>query len=747
MPDKVFLFRLNGYLLGVEQDQIEKILINKHPSRNSFTLETGAEVKRLADYIPLPSEGEQVSENILFVQDQKNFNGFSVDKVQGYLKLKGSGKVNSGPGKSPIKYFVKSDEALIPVLDLQYITNTENVVGSNTIEEIVQTSKANGEVSGDRSGASQEISEEEIYRSIDDEINKKKSESHGDDIISSEKRGVVLPLVLNVVILAIFAGGLSAYMLINKERTREQILGANVSGVEEEVIKEIRRRSEEEVAEQREKLKNARNRLTALQQERDQFLENQDEILSEREALLNAEYQKKLEEARLRIMASGTGDSEVEFAKEREKLRQEYLALTDEARAEIDSIKNEYEDALANKEEEINREVVAYSERIDDIEQKLVEEQAKLKEAEERFQSALSTQQEYLAFRKQLNNLYDTALTQISEENYAQGVAELNKIPPIIENARNKGVGEEAELRVEDRLVSNILNLAEKGQNRVNLNQIARSTYNSAVDLENMGNLNEALSRFFTVYTIADDNRLERRALNRAESVMDQIFKARNEGEARTAEAKTDALFDNAMTYKGDGEYNRALGTLEEIIVGYPGTPRAKESLDQIKDINSLIAEGEEQDRIEVLNREASQAIRNAEESYESGFLTEAVDKYSEVVSRFQGSEYVDDALTEIVKIGEIMRSMGTSPQVVMTGEGAKTGVIIQIASENSFLFNLGKEDGMEKGDVLGIYRKEEETFVFIGSVKISEVYPTVSKGRIMFFERPFKVGDVVSPS
>jgi hypothetical protein len=228
---------------------------------------------------------------------------------------------------------------------------------------------------------------------------------------------------------------------------------------------------------------------------------------------------------------------------------------------------------------------------------------------------------------------------------------------------------------------------------------------------------------------------------------MDQIFKARNEGEARTAEAKTDALVDNAMTYKGDGEYNRALGTLEEIIVGYPGTPRAKESLDQIKDINSLIAEGEEQDRIEVLNREASQAIRNAEESYESGFLTEAVDKYSEVVSRFQGSEYVDDALTEIVKIGEIMRSMGTSPQVVMTGEGAKTGVIIQIASENSFLFNLGKEDGMEKGDVLGIYRKEEETFVFIGSVKISEVYPTVSKGRIMFFERPFKVGDVVSPS
>jgi tetratricopeptide (TPR) repeat protein len=747
MPDKVLLFKLHGYLLGVEPDQIEKILMNKHPSRNSFTLETGVEVKRLTDYIPLPGEGEQVSENILFVQDQKNFYGFSVDKVQGYLKLKGSGRVPSGHEKSSIKYFVKSGEDLIPVLDLQYITNTENAVSKGTIEEIVQTNKANDKVSSERGGAFQEISEDEIYRSIDEEINKRKSDSDVDDILSSEKRGVVLPLVLNVVILAIFAAGLSAYLIINKERIREQTLGTSVSGVEEEVIKEIRRRSEEEVAEQREKLKNARARLTALQKEKDLFLENQDTILSEREALLNAEYQKKLEEARLRIMASGTGDTEAEFAKEREKLRQEYLALTEEARTEIDSIKKEYEDALANKEAEINREVVAYSERIDEIEQQLVEEQAKLKEAEERFQSALSKQQEYIAFRRQLNTLYDSALTQISEDNYAQGVTELNKIPPIIENARKTGVSEEAELRVEERLVSNILNLAEKGQNRVNLNQIARSTYNSAVDLENMGNLNEALSRFFTVYTIADDNRLERRALSRAESVMDQIFKARTEGEARTVEAKAGALFDKAMAYKDDDEYNRALGTFEELIVGYPGTPKAKESLDQIKELNSLIAQREEQGRIEALNREASQAMRNADESYESGFLTEAIDKYSEVVNRFQGSEYVDEALTEIVKIGEIMRSMGASPQVVMTGEGAKTGVIIQIASENSFLFNLGKEDGLKKGDVLGIYRKEEETFVFIGSVKVSEVFPTVSKGRIMFFERPFKVGDVVSLS
>ncbi len=747
MLDKVLLFKLNGYLLGVEPDQIEKILINKHPSRNSFTLETGVEVKRLVDYIPLPGQGEQVSENILFVQDQKNFYGFSVDKVQGYLKLKGSGKVPSGHEKSPIKYFVKSGEDLIPVLDLQYITNTENAVTNNTIEEIVQTNRANDEIASDRGGAYQEISEEDIYRSIDEEINKRKSESHADEIISSEKRGVVLPLILNVVILTIFAAGLSAYMMINKERTKEQILGTSISGVEEEVIKEIRRRSEEEVAEQRERLKAARARLEALQKERNEFLENQDAILSEREALLNAEYQRKLEEARLRIMASGTTDAETEFANEREKLRQEYLALTEEARAEIENIKKEYENALANKEEEINREVIAYSERIDEIEQKLLEEQAKLKEAEERFQSALSKQQEYIAFRRQLNTLYDSALAQIAEENYAQGMAELNKIPPIIENARKTGVGEESELRVEERLVSSILNLTEKGQKGVNLNQIARSTYNSAVDLENMGNLNEALSRFFTVYTITDDNRLERRALSRAESLMDQIFKARTEGEARTIEAKTDALFDKAMAYKGESKYNRALVSLEEIIVGYPGTPKARESLDQIKEISSLIAQGEEQGRVEALNREASQAMRDAEESYASGFLTEAIDKYSEVVNRFQGSEYVDDALTEIVKIGEIMRSMGSSPQVVMTGEGATTGVIIQIASENSFLFNLGKEDGLEKGDVLGIYRKEADTFIFIGSVKVSEVYPTVSKGRIMFFERPFKVGDVVSPS
>ena len=45
MADKILCFSLNGFPLAVEPEQIEKILINKHPTKNDFVLETGVEVK------------------------------------------------------------------------------------------------------------------------------------------------------------------------------------------------------------------------------------------------------------------------------------------------------------------------------------------------------------------------------------------------------------------------------------------------------------------------------------------------------------------------------------------------------------------------------------------------------------------------------------------------------------------------------------------------------------------------------
>jgi hypothetical protein len=88
MSEKILCFSLNGFIIAVEPEQVEKILINKHPTKDTFILETGVEVKSLKSYIPLPEKEEVPAKNILFIKDQRDYYGFTIDRIVGYLKLK-----------------------------------------------------------------------------------------------------------------------------------------------------------------------------------------------------------------------------------------------------------------------------------------------------------------------------------------------------------------------------------------------------------------------------------------------------------------------------------------------------------------------------------------------------------------------------------------------------------------------------------------------------------------------------------
>ncbi|MCK4804498.1 MAG: hypothetical protein KAT88_08060, partial [Spirochaetes bacterium] len=519
MADKILCFSLNGFSLAVEPDQIDKILINKHPTKDTFVLETGVEVKSLKSYIPLPEKEESLSGNIFFVKDQKDFYGFTIDRIAGYLKLRGAEKIGSKNGGSAIKYFVRNEGRIIPVLDLCYITNNAESVNSSDIEEIVNFSTSLEE-GGRDTGAEdvfQDVSEDDVFKSIEEEINKTKQTHFADNIIESEKKGIVLPLIVNIVIITVVSLGLVYYLLSGRGKAQEQIIGESVSGVEAEVIREIRRKSEEEVRAQKEKLENARIRLESLQQERDYFLQNQEEILKQKEVELNEAFQRSLEEARKRIAESGVYNADEAYEKERERLYREFMESREGARRDIDELKRNYERELSSKEAEIQREVNTYSRQLNEMEQKLQEEQAKLKEAEEQVQSIAMQQQEYLAFRKQLSSIYNKALGYFSRKDYPGGIKELNTLLPVISKARRRGIGDEAGLKVEEDLVKNILYLADREQNRIDLNQIGQETFEAAQALEREGQLEEALSKYFTVYTLGSDTNYKTRAMNRAE--------------------------------------------------------------------------------------------------------------------------------------------------------------------------------------------------------------------------------------
>ena len=359
----------------------------------------------------------------------------------------------------------------------------------------------------------------------------------------------------------------------------------------------------------------------------------------------------------------------------------------------------------------------------------------------------MSQQQEYNAYRRSLTNIYRSAISAISREDYEKGIAELKTAFPLIDAAKKAGLGTEVELQVEKDLIESIISIAENQQGNVVLNRMAQTSFDRATDLEKSGKLTGALSHYYTAYTITDNRNLKNLSIQRADDVMDQIYQSRLQSEIARKEGSADALFRRAVAQKDSEQYELALNTLEELVQTYPETSKVDKSFEEIRSLNRLILMHEEQNRIDELNQQASQVMRQAEDAFEEGYLSEALDRYGEVVSEYYGSDYVDDALSEISRISDVMRSVKTTPQVVFGSTGARTGVIIQIPAENTYLFNLGMQDGLKEGDVMGIFRKEEETFTYIGSVKVYEVYPTVSKAKVIYYEQPFKIGDFVSPS
>ena len=594
----------------------------------------------------------------------------------------------------------------------------------------------------------QQVSQEEVYRSIDEEINKAKKTHPVAKKIKSEKKDIVLPLILNVTIIVLISLGLLYYLLATKGRDKQDSLSSSVAGVEAEVIRELQRRSEEEVEQQKIKLEDARQRLEILKQEKDFFLQNQEEILKQKEMELDEAYRKSLEEAKSRIAASGVSDVNEEFEREKERLFEELVESKNRAQQEMEEIKRNYETELSLNEDELDREVKTYTFQLNEVEQRFQEEQAKLKEAEEKVKSITLQQQEFQGFQKQLDSVYDKALGYFSKGDYERGIEELNTLLPVLESARKTGLGDESGLRIEEKLVKNMLYLAEREQNRVDLDQIGREVYEAAQALEKEGKLEEALSRYFTVYTIGSDSAYKNRSMSRARAIMERIYEERTESSILKIERRADSIFRKAMNHKNRGEYDQAVKSLEEILTRYPESSKRYRALDELLVISNLITEQktarDKKDSDRKLNRQALQIMNKAESLYKSGDFSDALDMYEEVVRKYKDSVYAGKALEEIWNINNQMREVKVTTTVSLGGEGSVTGVVVQVLPGNNVLINLGSVDEVKIGDELQVLRKGESGVEIIGSLKIYSAGPKTAKGKIVYYEEDIKIGDIV---
>jgi len=170
-------------------------------------------------------------------------------------------------------------------------------------------------------------------------------------VIKANKRGIMLPLVVNLAALCILAAGLYGLFILFRQEERGLREGSFViASVEGRLIDEIRRESEAMVAEKEQEINAIEERLQEIAEQRNALQASMESKISIREEELRRELEAELEALRQKLLAEGASDAVI--AEELRKLKEERTAFYEQVLA---NFRNKAEAQRLEAEENLRR--------------------------------------------------------------------------------------------------------------------------------------------------------------------------------------------------------------------------------------------------------------------------------------------------------------------------------------------------------------------------------------------------------
>jgi hypothetical protein len=174
-------------------------------------------------------------------------------------------------------------------------------------------------------------------------------------VIKANKRGIMLPLAVNLVTLSVVAAALFGLYTLFRQEERglkdERFVTASVEGM---LIDEIRRESEAKVAEKEQEIDAIERRLQEIADQRNALQASMESRISIREEELRRELEAELEALRQKLLAEGA--SEAVIAEELRKLEEERTAFYEQVltrfRSEAEAQRLESEENLRRLEQD-----------------------------------------------------------------------------------------------------------------------------------------------------------------------------------------------------------------------------------------------------------------------------------------------------------------------------------------------------------------------------------------------------------
>lgn len=567
---------------------------------------------------------------------------------------------------------------------------------------------------------------------------------------------IVFLYILLISVSTIAFAGFLIYSKREELKKNEKI--AKIESIEAILIKELKRKQEEEKKKLESMLNQIQDELSKVTKEKEEFLKNQDKILEERQKKLYEEYLAKLEEQK-KLLKNNTISKEEydrivseinlnynkqlsELKNEVEKAKQEYLSKVAEVEKKLQQDKESYQNQIKEKEKSIEE----TKSQISSLEKQLEEEKKKSQELEQKLSQVQSLSSEEFRIQKKISNYLLNVSNEIKNKNYKKALLILDEFKDYLTNSTDsKKISNENKIYYVS-LADTFSSFIEKIQNeeneyneKVKLLTLANDYYKSKKYEESFNTYKKAFLNYFVVTDI-DKQSLE--------NFVKVSYILIDQKEKKALEDEADILYKKIIQMREENNFKDGLDLCKLFIKNYSFSSK----LQEVVDIANYFQKLSELNRMDT---EVVRIFREMNSFYETGDYIKAKSRGYDILLRFPGNSYtrqvidllkkIDDKITESLK--NVSQTIVTAQSLIEKTQFEILGRVIFYSEDTEVVrFRIEKTGVIKVGDELKVYKLDKDNnYVMVAIIKVTEITEDVAKATVISKKENIVFGSIIS--
>jgi DNA repair exonuclease SbcCD ATPase subunit len=416
--------------------------------------------------------------------------------------------------------------------------------------------------------------------------------------VKAAKRGVLFPILVNVVAVLVLAVGLAVfYFLFQRGETQLSQEDTGTITAEGKLLAEVKKESEAKLQEKNQQINDIQGRLAQIDKQRQDLQSNMDAKVQQKEGDLRAAMAAELDAEKARLQKQGLSDQDIQkkladleaqknasFNKELDSFKTQADAERKQSEATLKDLQTQFNADLAKANTERQQVLSDSKQREADLQAQLAtrtsELQAQAAQSQQQLTALTSQKTQEDLVSQQLVGLYSVAQTDIAARNYTKALASLQAIGSYVNSTDVATLPGMAKRRAVDQFIVDSLTQLVQGQ-------IDASSADSASLVDAANKLADVRGKVADADTqlkagkVADAERLYGQALAVLPEVAKSYawFTAKSADTESSRQAALHAALTRAETAYAAGRFPEMLAAYKDALGALPETPARLDAL------------------------------------------------------------------------------------------------------------------------------------------------------------------------